>query len=83
MHVTQVQRVLKILVIEGSLQQEHVALLWDLTEKVNAAMPSQHKLRLRYVCSAGLMYCSWFVNPEDLVYIYPTTLQFSLLVVAP
>lgn len=64
MHLTQVQRVLKILVIEGSLQQEHVALLWDLTEKVSAAMPVQDKLRPQYVCSAASMYCSWFINPE-------------------
>lgn len=39
-HALQVQRVLKILVVERSLQQEHVALLWDLTEKVHARATS-------------------------------------------
>ena len=30
----QVQKVLRYLVVEDGLQQEHIALLWDLTEKV-------------------------------------------------
>ena len=34
----QVQKVLKHLVLEGSLDHGHIALLWDLTEKVS--MPS-------------------------------------------
>lgn len=33
--VMQVQKVLKNLVLEGCLEQEHIALLWDLTEKVS------------------------------------------------
>lgn len=31
----QVQKVLRNLVLEGCLEQEHIALLWDLTEKVS------------------------------------------------
>ncbi len=30
----QVQKVLRYLVVEDGLQQEHIALLWELTEKV-------------------------------------------------
>ncbi|KAL3156421.1 hypothetical protein ABBQ38_000732 [Trebouxia sp. C0009 RCD-2024] len=32
-YVEQVQKVLKNLVLEGCLEQQHIALLWDLTEK--------------------------------------------------
>ena len=35
----QVQKVLRYLVVENSLQQEHIALLWDLTEKVSFCTP--------------------------------------------
>ena len=31
----QVQKVLKHLVLDGSLEHEHIALLWVLTEKVS------------------------------------------------
>ena len=36
--MAQVQKVLRNLVLEGCLEQEHIALLWDLTEKVRMSL---------------------------------------------
>lgn len=45
----QVQKVLKNLTIEGGLQEDHLDLLWNLTEKVEPRFPSHamsiHSLR--------------------------------------
>lgn len=60
--VLQVQKVLRYLVVEDSLQQEHIALLWDLTEKVT---PAAHQIYLCLLCMTQItkMVIKWSINP--------------------
>ena len=44
--VMQVQKVLKNLTIEGGLQEDHLELLWNLTEKVGAIGKSLLRIQL-------------------------------------